>query len=164
MTPPLREVLTVIHDGLQVPGLSFYGLLKAGGQRREATFPSGVWPTDTEHSVSTLRGKGWCVLVWDVALSTWPRADSFKAAIASTFSTMLKAGAVVTWIGREGYFCDPPQLFSPEFMSGGVLAARSAGGSAWLDLDPDAPLAPLPDPVLTELRAASAGLSDVGSS
>ena len=164
MRPPLREVMTVIRDGLQVPGMSFYALLGEEALERDVAFPSGGWPEATEHSVPMLRGEGWHVLIWDVALPVWPLMESFKSAVATTFAAMLSAGSVVTWIGREGYFCDPPQLFLPECMSGGVLAAESADGKTWIDLDPDAPLSALPDSVLMELRLASTGLSDAGSS
>lgn len=154
--------MSVIRDGQQVSGLSFYAL--AGGQehRTDVAFPDEAWPEATEHSVSRLGEGGWRVLIWDVALPAWPANDAFTTAVDATFAAMLNAGSVVAWIGGEGYFCDPPYLFLPERMSGGVLAAVTADGRAWLDLDPDAPLEPLSDAVLLELRQASAGLSDVG--
>lgn len=164
MRPPLREVMTVIRDGLQTPGLSFYGLFRTVDHERELAFPTASWPHGTGHASSSLWGEGWGVLIWDVALPNWPRNDSFRSAMLDTFAAMLNAGSVVTWVGREGYFCDPPQLFLPGYMSGGVLAAETSGGEMWLDLDPDSPLEALPDAVLVRLRTASAGLSDAGSS
>jgi hypothetical protein len=160
--PPLREVLTVIRDGLQVPGITFYGLSQ-GGARPEAVFPDDFWPTGTEYSTSWLGGVGWSVLVWDLALPEWSRGPVFRTALVETFSALQHGGCVIAWIGREGYFCDPPQLFLPECMSGGILAACGLGGKMWADLDPEMPLSPLPDSVLLELRAASTGLADVGS-
>jgi hypothetical protein len=161
MNPPLREVLTVVRDGLEVPGLVFYGLLPPDDDFR-ATFPFGSWPAGTKCNVAWLHGEGWRVVLWEVAVAEWPKAPLFQSSVRATFEAILKAGASVVWIG-QGYFCDPPLLFSKECMSGGVLAAALRNGRMWLSIDPDEPLNPLPDEVLIELRAASAGLSDIGS-
>lgn len=153
--------MTVIHDGLQVPGLNFYGLLYPDDELK-IKFPGQVWP-DAKYSEFVLWGDGWRVVNWEVAVSVWPTGESFRKAVRETFKVLRQAGSVVTWIGAEGYFCDPPDLFSPDCMSGGVLAAATADGREWLSLDADEPVSPLSDEVLQELKQASPGLSDAGS-
>jgi hypothetical protein len=159
MKPPLREVATVVRGGIQTSGLSFYGLMS---DVEHAAVPVAAWPEDTTFTTSWLHGQGWHVLIWDVALDRWPEAASFKSALAATFSSLVAAGSIVAWVGREGYFCDPPQLFDPLCMSGGVLAAVLRDSQRqWVNLDPDSPMSPVSDEILLELRRASAGVADI---
>lgn len=57
-------------------------------------------------------------------------------------------------------FCDPPELLTPDCMSGGVLAALTDAGDFRLAVRPDEPVAWLPDANLLRLRAHAAGLAD----
>ena len=163
MQTPLREIATVILRGGELPGISFYALFQQP-LRDKPAFPVGVWPVNTELHLSRLRGDGWLVLVWDVALSSWPSTRAFQDAVSATFEQLIHASAKATWIGREGYFCDPPDLFSPDCMSGGVLAVALPDGRTWGTPDPEQPLVVVDDAVLLEVRRATSGLSDVGQS
>ncbi|HVX46630.1 MAG TPA: hypothetical protein VHC49_22245 [Mycobacteriales bacterium] len=58
-------------------------------------------------------------------------------------------------------FCDPPDLFSPECMSEGILAALTSAGEFVGSVDPDAPLNPLTDEQMLRLRHYARGLADV---
>ncbi len=101
------------------------------------------------------------VVVWDVAIVAWPTGQAWRDSVRRTLEALVDAGARVAWVGREGYFCDPPDLFDPTFMSGGVLAAMTSGGEFRCAVDPDQALATLTDDELLRLRAASDGLSNV---
>ncbi len=50
MKPPLREVLTVIWKGSEVPGLTIYGLFARPPEELQPQFPEQVWPKSTEYS------------------------------------------------------------------------------------------------------------------
>jgi hypothetical protein len=58
-------------------------------------------------------------------------------------------------------FCDAPQLFDADCMSGGVLAWMTDAGAFGCPLDPDLPLVPVGDECLAMLRRHSVGLADV---
>lgn len=66
-----------------------------------------------------LHGDRWSVALWDVPVAHW-------ASVTDTFRDVreiIRRGCVVAWVGAEGFlFSDPPHLFDPAFMSGGVLA------------------------------------------
>ena len=155
---PAREQLAIIRGGTEVPGVTFHGLFAADGARRPA-FPREAWAPDVEVQSSTLHGKRWQVLLWDVAFPEWPAGDAWRASVRTTFEVLVASGARVAWIGREGFFVDPPALFEP-VMSGGVLAAMTSDGDFVCPLDPDAPIAAIGDADLLRLRSVSAGLAD----
>jgi len=159
MERPIREILTIFSGGEEVSGLLFYGL-RQRGRPTSAIFPSKAWPPNTRVSDFMLYGNNWEVLMWEVEVSEWPRSGQWTNALQETFSTLLQDGAVVSWIGIEGYFCDPPDLFRPECMSRGVLAAMTADGSMIGQIHPDQPLARLSDADLEYLRSAAKGLAD----
>ncbi|MBW3615958.1 MAG: hypothetical protein KY439_11740, partial [Actinobacteria bacterium] len=91
----------------------------------------------------------------------WPPREVWLRSVRATFEVLVNAGASVAWIGLEGFFCDPPNLFDPAFMSGGVLAAMTSTGEFLCPLDPDEPVVALDDKELLRLREASEGLSNV---
>lgn len=110
-------------------------------------------------TASELYDGGWRVIVWDVPITEWPESDAWTIAVRSTFDSLLAAGCVVAWIGREGYFCDPPDLFLPSCMSEGVVAAATVGGFFSCPVVPDKPLKYLTDEELLEIRSQSDGLA-----
>lgn len=161
MKPPASELLHVIWNGEQVPGVSFHGLFERHGHET-VQFPREPWPDAMGVHEFLLHNDHWEVAVWDVPMASWPTGTRWREAVRTTFSKLLASGARVAWIGLEGLFCDPPDLFTPSCMSGGVLAALTCTGDFWCPVDPHAPLAALTDDQLLRLRQASEGLSDVG--
>ena len=157
--PPAREWLFVVQDGGEVPGVGFYGLRRPSAVA--ATFPVERWPDGTAVHPWRLHGDGWEVLLWDVAVSRWP-AD-WAATVRATLQRLIDAGCPVAWVGREGFFCDPPCLLTPEGMTEGVLAALTDDGDFRIAVHPDEPLAWLPDEDLLRLRARAPGLADAGT-
>lgn len=158
--PVAKDVLTIFRAGEELPGLTFYGLTSFDDWR-EAPFPSAYWPGLAEGETSALHGDSWRVVVWDVALSDWPREEPWVNAVRSTLKALLDAGCVVTWLGRPGCFCDPPDLFLPSCMSEGVLAAATDDGFFDCPVRPDRPLDYLTDEQLLELRSRSRGLASM---
>lgn len=158
MKQPAREILTVVRRGEFRPGLSFYGLHEPNSL--DATFPQHVWPERTEVGVSKLHGGSWEVIIWDVEFETWPRGDQWFRAVRATLASLIDAGCAVSWIGLEGYFCDPPELFLPTCMSGGVLARMTHDDDFSSSFHPDEPLRALTDAELLTLRRHSHGLAD----
>jgi hypothetical protein len=155
-----RDSLTIFVDGEEVPGLIVYGLTTRG-THRSPTFPSDVWTAAPEAKEFTLYGECWEVKAWEVPIVIWPIADEFANATRLTLAVMIESGFRVTWIGAEGVpFCDPPQLFDPDCMSGGVLAWMTDDGDFDCPLDPDRPLLPVSDDRLRTLRSYARGLAD----
>lgn len=72
--------------------------------------------------------------------------------------------AIVGWCGIEGHFVDPPKLFSPEEMSGGVWAALTCEGEFSCTALLGRPFLALKDDDLTRLHDLSIGqgCGDVG--
>lgn len=159
MEVPARELLTVIWNGEIVPGITFYGLTWPGRWARDK-FPGSSWPAGTQAKESQLHGTDWEVIVWDVAVSSWPKGQAWRRAVHDSTAQLLAGGSVVAWLGREGYFCDPPDLFSPKCMSGGVLAAMTSAGDFDCAVDPDESLRHLGDEALLRLRLQAKGLAD----
>lgn len=158
MMKPAREIMMVVKDGRLQPGVSAYGL-RAIQTSNSADFPLAAWPADTQWNEGRLHGQEWEVIIWDIALREWPRNPEWGRVVRQTLQSLINAGCTVSWIGSEGYFCDPPDLFKPECMSGGVLAAMTQSGDFNCVVDPHEPLRALPEEKLLELREASRGLA-----
>lgn len=118
-----EEALTVVWDGDFVPGVIFYGLRSTDGRCGTPEFPASAWPEGVERREGRLHNGDWEVLVWDVAISRWPSQQEWLTMLRTTLERLRDAGAVVTWCAPEGAFADPPNLFDPAWMSGGVYAA-----------------------------------------
>jgi hypothetical protein len=161
VTSPLaRDALTIFADGEEVPGLIVYGLA-APSTRRSVSFPSDEWTAHPQVQEFTLHGDGWEVMTWEVPIIVWPSEDEFNRAARLTLRALIESGCRVAWIGAEGVpFCDPPDLFSPDCMSGGVLAWMTDAGDFDCPLDPDSPLRPVSDDRLRRLRRHTRGLAD----
>jgi len=155
-----RDALTIFVAGGEVPSLIAYGLSRSD-ELREMEFPADVWPTSPDHSDFVLRGDNWCVYGWEIPMARWPAGIDFKDAVRRTLEALISGGCRVAWIGAEGVpYCDPPDLFSPNWMSGGVLAAMTEDGVFTCPLDPDRVLAALSDDEMLRLRAFAEGLAD----
>jgi hypothetical protein len=160
MRPPAREQLEIVWRGEQVPGVTFYGLFPRSAGAT-SLFPEALWPAGVEVGSSILHNERWEVVVWDVAVAAWPSGEAWTRSVRGTLEALVDGGARVAWIGLEGFFCDPPDLFEPALMSEGVLAAMTADRDFRCPVDPDRPLASLTDEDLPRLRGASDGLSNV---
>ncbi len=158
MRCPAREILRVFWEGEEVAGLTFYGI-RTREQEDIPRFPAVKWDSLVDCRQSFLHGERWEVIVWDVKVTRWPSPGRFKEALRLTLEALLRGGCSVSWIGLEGFFVDPPDLFLPEFMSGSVLAAISEGTGLRLAVELDEPLQFLRDDELLELRQASKGLA-----
>lgn len=156
---PAREVLTVIADGEIRSGVIAYGL-RTDGLDKKAMFPSHRWPQEIEVAEYFLHGETWEVIRWDIQIDRWPDQKDWKDVVKETLARLIEAGAVVARLGQEGFFADPPDLFTPKHMTGGVLAAMTISGDFMCPLDPERPLKALSDSELLQLRSASEGLSD----
>lgn len=161
MTRPVaRDALTIFVDGDEVPGLIAYGLLPP---RLDPAleFPAAAWIARPEPRSFTLHGTNWEIVGWEVPVVVWPNAAQFGDAVRDTLAALIAAGSRMAWIGAEGLpFCDPPALFDPDCMSGGVLAWMDDSGQFDCPLEPDAALSPIDDKALLRLRVHAAGLAD----
>lgn len=164
MTAPLaRDALTIFVAGEEEPGLIAYGLTPPGAWRGVG-FPADAWLAQPEPEAFELHGDHWRVQGWEVPIVIWPTGLDFKTAVSRTLDALIRGGCRVAWIGAEGVpFCDPPGLFDPQCMAGGVLAWMTDDGRFDCPLDPDRVLAPVSDDELLKLRAHSHGLADDSS-
>lgn len=160
MTALARDNLTIFVDGDEVPGIIVYGVF-ALGSGRPVDFPAASWISHPEPCSFRLVGNEWEILTWEIPIDAWPTGERWKRAVRVTLQAMVDRGARVAWLGAEGLpFCDPPELFSPECMSGGVLGWLTDAGEYDCDLDPDRPIAYAADDTLLELRHYARGLAD----
>lgn len=152
---PAKEVLTVMHRGSEeLPGLIFYGLFLEEPDVGSISFPTDAWPESLEPDDLLVHGDGWRVSGWELPILSWPSGDVFRGAIRRTLSTLIIAGATVAWVGAEGIpFVDPPDIFDPGFMAGGVLAWLTDDDHFACPLDPDGPLTRATDDELSYLSA-----------
>lgn len=158
---PARDVLTIFLGGSEeVPGLIFYGLVGDDHAVDVPTFGSTRWPDSPAPEPLVLHGQGWRVVGWELHLPMWPRAEDFRGAIRGTLQELINAGCRVAWVGAEGIpYADPPDLFDPQWMTGGVLAWLTSDRRFGCPLDPDQPLAGASDEELLRLRAFAGRLA-----
>ncbi len=122
-----EKSLGIFWDGEEVDGVTIYGLF-AGAKSEEPIAPSGVWPENCDFKINKLSGDDWTVWLWDVRINEWPKKTEWFNTIKRTLETMIHQGASVAWCGLEGFFVEPPDLFKPEFMGGGIWAAYTIDG------------------------------------
>lgn len=154
-----RDVLTIFVDGEERPGFIAYGLTTPKGWR-DVRFPSELWFGSPVPEVFDLLGEDWRVHGWEVPIVIWRSPTDFKGAVHRTPDALIRGGCRVAWIGAEVVpFCDPPGLFDPQCMSGGVLAWMMDDGRFDCPLDPEQLFAPASDDDLREVRryAGSSG-------
>jgi hypothetical protein len=119
-----EKSLGIFWDGEEVDGITVYGFFKDINVD-QPTMPKDIWGDNCEVKSSKLFGEDWTVWVWDIRIVRWPTQAEWIKTIERTLKGMLRQGAIVSWAGLEGFFVDPPDLFDPEFMSGGVWALYS---------------------------------------
>ncbi|WP_460813554.1 hypothetical protein [Nocardioides korecus] len=155
-----RDSLTVFVAGDEVPGLIVYALHAPGAPSLD--WPVSDWPVDREPTSFRLHGDQWEVVGWDVAMQSWPLGREWRGAVRTLFDRLIAGGAVIAWLGAEGCpFADPPDLFAPEHMTGGVLAAATQQGEFFCPLDPERPVEALGPGEMAVLRDRARGLADV---
>ena len=146
--------------GEEHAGLIIYGLASPGTIDRDP--PRGLWVEGQPVEVFTLVGQRWEVVLWELALDHWPTGTLWRDRLTKTLRTMISHGATVAWVGAEGVpFADPPDLFDPEHMTGGVLDWLTIDGTSGGSLDPDKPLTTASHAQLSSLRRFAHGLADV---
>lgn len=157
---PAREVLRVIRDGEELPGVTFYGLVARGGWAR-ADFPVDLWPSGGQVEDFMLHGEAWEIPCWDLALNAWPSTESWKSFVHATLQWICDRGCAIGWMSAEGRpFCDPPLLFDPDCMSGGVLAYMTPDRHFECPLELDGPLQAVEDETMRRMRSYASGLVD----
>lgn len=153
---PAYESLKVIMHGDEVPGIIAYGFI-ASSRWTGPEFPQRSAPFWGLVNEFQLSGDGWAICEWDISVKYWPSGDVFGRAIRDVLGALISAGCRVAWIGAEGFpVCDPPYLFSPECMPGGVLAWLTDDGQVNCVLDLSLPLAPVSDAQLIQLQRYAA--------
>lgn len=152
-----RDHLRIFWKGEEAEGLLFYGLRR----RRHPTVPQfpTSWAARTQVNSFLLHGDGWEVVLWEVWTPGWLLQEKLDSLVSECFEALHAAGSVVTWMGVEGGFVDPPHLFDPEHMAESVVVAWSASTGRVGRLLLDAPLRFLGAADLEALRESSAGLA-----
>jgi hypothetical protein len=121
-----EDALTILWDGHERSGILAYeywpGPASVGAPRVAA------WPSGTETKAFVLRDiehdpPGWTVIEWTILVCQWPPVGAWFSLIESILVGLCEGGASVAWCGLEGHFADPPSLFLPCEMSGGVWAS-----------------------------------------
>lgn len=132
----VRDALTIFVGGGEEPGLIAYGLT-APDEWRDADFPADARLAKPQPEAFDLRGDNWRVHGWEVPIAVWPTGLDFQTAVDRTLDALIRSGCRVAWVGAEGVpFCDPPGLFDPGCMSGGVLAWMTDDGGSIAHLTP----------------------------
>ena len=132
----MTAITSVFVDGEELLGFIIYGLW------RDASAPVGrieLGPIE-EGSLRAKRfmlyGDGWEICLYEVSFDRPEHYWQAVTGIEEALERMLQAGARAAWLGSEGLpFADPPDLFKPEWMEGGVLLARTAGGARFGRVD-----------------------------
>ncbi len=150
----------VYYQGEETPGLAFYSLCCAK-DGPAPPFPSAMLPHVAAVTHFTLWGPGWRVFKWEVAIDAWAAGPVLAPALIAVLDRLNDHPGRVSWIGDGFLFCDPPELFSPSCMSGGVLLAVDGRGQVYGHFDPDEPMQPLDDATMLELRRVAVGLADL---
>ena len=145
-----RDALGIFWGGEERAGCTAYGYWPVPNAPQPDS-PLDRWPPGTRIRYQHLGGDGWTVWVVDILTQDWPAPSSWAPTVSATLLTMRNSGAVMAWFGLEGCFADPPELFVPEHMSGGVWAATAGTGPVYGPPAIDAPFTTLPNQILLQL-------------
>jgi len=117
-----KDILGIYWDSIlgEVDGQTFYVLFNENNITKPI-FPLEIWPHGTEIKEQKIYGKNWDIWIIDVKYSSIP--ENWKKTTKETLLYLIKNNASIGWCGLDGYFSDPPGLFNPQEMSGGVYAA-----------------------------------------
>ncbi|HYX37137.1 MAG TPA: hypothetical protein VE954_28885 [Oligoflexus sp.] len=140
-----EESLGIFWRGDEVDGITLY----AYGPGAELEDPSQALADlglqdFTFKQATKLSGDSWTVHVLDVKVSRWPSAAQWPATIQRLLRALLGTKAQVAWAGLDEIFAEPPSLFDPEKMQGGVWAALLANGHFSLAAQLGQPMVTLP--------------------
>lgn len=166
MQTPAKEQLVILIRGSEgegfeeASGLIVYGLGSPWSVIREP--PTGLSSFGRIEKTSRYFGDHWEIIRWDIEMLRWPTGVEWLSTLSAFFEAMISGGARVAWVGSEtSPFSDPPTLFHPDYMTGGVFAWRTDDGRGREQLDPDKPLTPASVEELRALREYAKGLADV---
>jgi hypothetical protein len=154
-----EEILKIFWKGDETPGLSMYAVWDSDISR-PVEFPISVWPPGTAVNIMRLSGPGWHVVGWQIKVAAWPANGTWLETLKATLSVLIANGALVGWCGVEGFFEDPPHLFS-DAMGEGVYAGLTPHGKFFCSAEMGKPFGMLKQAEILELRRAAtiAGLS-----
>lgn len=140
-------MLGIFWDGEEIDGFTVYGYWRDNeSSRPELDLTDGM-----HQKTSRIHGAGWTIGIWDLKVERWPTSDSWGQSIRAMLSQLIENGAVVAWCGTEGMFVEPPELFSPGEISGGVWAAATKS-KVWGPPELEDAFEPLSDEQLVELQ------------
>lgn len=150
-TPTTAKSLGIFWEGEEVDGVTIYGYWH-GSKPEPPKLDLPEWPA-AQARPSRLEGPSWTVWLWDIRVDEWPEPPRWRDAVQRTLRRVMASGAEVAWCGLEGMFVEPPGLFDPVEMSGGVWAAVDKAGHTFGPPMLDAAFRPLNDQQLSTLRA-----------
>lgn len=146
-----EESLGIFWNGEEVDGLTIYGYFDY--KKDDApVISSDIWKDNYEIKTHKLFGDDWTVWLWDIRINKWPEQKEWLNFIKSILHKMIKQGASLSWAGLEGHFVDPPDLFKPEFMRGGVWAVYTKLGGFYCEAQLGRVFKTLDDSILEDAR------------
>jgi len=120
-----KECLGVIYDSGEIDGIYFLGFF-IDNLNPNVDFPKHLWNVPiscTSFKLIDIDYNKWIAIEWKVIIKDcFPSKNNWQEIIKNTMQYILDKGAVVSWIGLEGGFADPPSLFDPKSMTGQVYA------------------------------------------
>lgn len=117
---------SVFIDGEERTGYILYGLWPEASAPSEQLDAQALGVGAAMARPFRLVGDGWNILGVDCAFASDAEYRDALDRIESQLDAIIAAGARVAWLGSEGLpFADPPDLFTLDWMEGGVLAART---------------------------------------
>ncbi|NNG20988.1 hypothetical protein HJ590_15750 [Naumannella sp. ID2617S] len=143
-----KDTMQIFLNGEERPGFLLYGLFPADAD----PWPSAL-PAEALARRYDLDGDDWRVCLWTLPVTEWLTGAAWQSAISHLLTSICERGAKVAWLASEGAaYADPPWLFDPEEMSGGVYGYLTADGRYACPLDPGQPWAVVGDEEMGQLR------------
>ena len=143
-----KDSMVVFIDGTEVPGFLLYGLFPPDADPQSPALPDAV--RSRRHD---LTGPGWLIPIWTIPVTDWLTGDAWQTEVRRLLTSIVEQGARVAWLASEGApYADPPWLFDPAEMSGGVYAYLTAAGRYACPLDPGRPWLTITNDELGQLR------------
>ncbi len=120
---------SVFVDGEEREGFILYGLWGSAVPPVDP-IQLGSAPGDTcEVRRFVLFGEGWRICLFEFSFRELEEYWRAVEGVDGALRELVGSGAQVAWLGSEGLpFADPPDLFTAEWMEGGVLLALTADG------------------------------------
>lgn len=127
---------SVFVDGVEMSGFILYGLWAGTAPSATAIELKELRRTTTSLRALKLTGDRWQILMFEAAFSEDATYRTAAMEHSRWLQEILRDGAQVAWLGSAGLpFADPPELFTAEWMEGGVLAAQTLGGALYNGVD-----------------------------